>query len=198
MKPLPLFSNSQVVLRNSKLVPCWCKLSRIVCLWHLLWLRTSIAKSAAKMVRLFHHSFCLNCLMYYLSNFPGAASKIKSLMKSLSDVDVKVSTARTMQEDEALHRINSLIDQLVYQVQGNERERKTICNNYIKLCSSGIILAHQVSTRYYFISIYRLLCWDERNLRNFRWQRFPFADHEMHCWWPEPSMYEADWFIGIP
>lgn len=70
--------------------------------------------------------------------FLGLTSKFNFLIQSLYDVDIKISTARSMQEDEALHQINSLIDQLICPVEDNQMDKKIICNNYIKSCNSGI------------------------------------------------------------
>ena len=67
----------------------------------------------------------------------GGSLIISFLIQNLSGVDIKISTVRNVQEDEALHQINSLIDQLICKVHDDEREKKTVCNNYIKLCNSG-------------------------------------------------------------
>ena len=68
--------------------------------------------------------------------------RIDSLIRSLSDVDVKISTYRDLHQDEALYQVNSLID-LICQVQEDEVEKEAICKRYIRLCdayvgSSGI------------------------------------------------------------
>jgi len=63
--------------------------------------------------------------------------RIDSLIRSLSDVDVKISTYRDLHQDEALYQVNSLID-LICQVQEDEVEKEAICKRYIRLCDAYV------------------------------------------------------------
>lgn len=59
---------------------------------------------------------------------------VDTLTNILMDVDLKVTTKRSNHEEEALHHVNSIIDQLVLKVRDDRHNTKHLCHEFIKSC----------------------------------------------------------------
>lgn len=57
---------------------------------------------------------------------------IDSLTSTMTNVDVKISTIRTKNEEEALHQVNGIISQLVLKVQEDLNSTKETCEAFLK------------------------------------------------------------------
>lgn len=64
----------------------------------------------------------------------GAVNVVDNLIATLADVNLKVTTKRSSHEEEALHQVNNMISQLVFQAQNEVHSTKELCHVYIRSC----------------------------------------------------------------
>lgn len=80
----------------------------------------------------------ITLLYFFLGLGDEAVNTVDNLIATMEDVNLKVTTKRSDHEEEALHRINNIINQLVSQAQNEVHSTKELCHVYIRhCCKSG-------------------------------------------------------------